>query len=226
MNCVISYFLQIIENDALYHCYKFLVKEGLITNKRCCLEKDGLCFPPQKEYDEDELMNNLNQYILEKSTFNIKYKIKGYEEENIDYPLLENVKEEYEEEATNEDFYNFEDINAVDLADYFLKMYQDNFIRVIEDTDKYKNNIYHFSLEEGNIWTNHRTKDEIKNMIPSVFLKSLLEQVELKYKNDGSLKDKTQKYLTNKLKTTSSLNNIIEMIESKIKTEKRIIFNY
>ena len=53
MNCVISYFLQIIENDALYHCYKFLVKEGLITNKRCCLEKDGLCFPPQKEYDED-----------------------------------------------------------------------------------------------------------------------------------------------------------------------------
>ena len=94
MNCVISYFLQIIENDALYHCYKFLVKEGLITNKRCCLEKDGLCFPPQKEYDEDELMDNLNKYISDKTTFNIKYKIKGYEEENIDYTLLENVKEE------------------------------------------------------------------------------------------------------------------------------------
>ena len=94
MNCVLSYFLQIIENDALYHCYKFLAKEGLITNKRCCLEKDGLCFPPQKEYDEDELMNNLNKYILDKTTFKITYKIKGYEEENIDYLLLENVKEE------------------------------------------------------------------------------------------------------------------------------------
>ena len=171
-------------------------------------------------------MKNLNKYILDKTTFKITYKIKGYEEENIDYPLLENVKEEYEEKVTDEDFYNFEDINAVDLADYFLKMYQDNFIRVVEDTDKNKNNIYYFSVEEGNIWTNHRTKAEIKNMIPSIFLNILLGQVELKYKNDGSLKDKTQKYLTKKLKITSFLNNIIEMIESKIKTEKRIIFNY
>ena len=48
MNCVISYFLQIIENDALYHCYKFLVKEGLITNKICCLEKDGFDFHHKK----------------------------------------------------------------------------------------------------------------------------------------------------------------------------------
>ena len=47
-----------------------------------------------KEYEEDELMNNLNKYILDKTTFNIKYKIKGYEEENKDYPFLENVKEE------------------------------------------------------------------------------------------------------------------------------------
>ena len=39
-------------------------------------------------------MNNLNKYIFDKTTFNIKYKIKGYEEENVDYPLLENVKEE------------------------------------------------------------------------------------------------------------------------------------
>jgi len=37
-------------------------------------------------------MNNLNKYILDKTTF--KYKNKCYEEENIDYPLIENVKEE------------------------------------------------------------------------------------------------------------------------------------
>ena len=163
MNCVISYFLQIIENDALYHCYKFFVKEGLISNKICCLERDGLCFPPQKEYNEDELMMNLNKYILDKTTFNIKYKIKGYEEENIDYPLLENIKEEYEEEVANEDFYNFEDINAVDLADYFLKIYQDNFIRVVEDTDKKKIIFITFQLKKeiyGRI-TEQKTKLKI-----------------------------------------------------------------
>lgn len=94
MNCVVSYFLQIIENDALYHCYKYLVKEGLIKNKVCCLEKDGLCFPPQKEYNEDELMSNLNKYILDKTTFRITYKIKKYEDENIDYKLLEDIQAE------------------------------------------------------------------------------------------------------------------------------------
>jgi hypothetical protein len=90
MNTVISYFLQIIENDALYHAYKFLVKEGLIKYKKCCLEKDGLCFPPQKDYNEDELTEKLNTYIMDKMNFKITYKIKKYDDENIDFSLLEN----------------------------------------------------------------------------------------------------------------------------------------
>jgi len=61
-------------------------------------------------------------------------------------------------------------------------MNQDNFIRVVEDTDKKIDNIYYFYVEEGNVWTNHRTKDEIKNMIPSVLINILFDQVELKYK--------------------------------------------
>ena len=75
-----SYFFQIIENHILYITYQFMVKKRIIKPKACELEYDGLCFPPTIEYNKDDLITELNQYIVDTTGLNIKYKFKDYEE--------------------------------------------------------------------------------------------------------------------------------------------------
>ena len=88
-NKVISYFLQILENECLYHLYEYLVKESILLPKNCCLEKDGICFPPNKKFDNDDLADSVNEYTYKKTGFRIKWKIKPYEAENIDTQLID-----------------------------------------------------------------------------------------------------------------------------------------
>ena len=87
-NRCISYFMQIIENDALYHAYKYLKKNGFITRNDVSLESDGLCFPPKKTINGSDI-ELLNKYVVSKTGFPIKYVIKKYEDENIYHDLIE-----------------------------------------------------------------------------------------------------------------------------------------
>jgi len=65
-NKVISYFLQILENECLYHLYEYLIKESILLPKHCSLEKDGICFPPNKQFDKDDLADGANKYTYKK----------------------------------------------------------------------------------------------------------------------------------------------------------------
>ena len=88
-NSVVSYFMQIIENDALFHAYKYLKKENILKDNIVSLEMDGLCFPPTRsltDYDVDEL----NKYVRNRmGGFPITYKIKKYLPENIYDDMIE-----------------------------------------------------------------------------------------------------------------------------------------
>ena len=61
-NRCISYFLQILENECLYHLYEFLTKKGYMYPKHCCLEKDGICLKPLIEFDNYNLCLDANEY--------------------------------------------------------------------------------------------------------------------------------------------------------------------
>ena len=79
-NSVVSYVLQILENDALYHAYKYLKKEKLITfngGELCSLEYDGLCFKPKRDITKLDIML-MNSYVCDKTGFPIVYALKGY----------------------------------------------------------------------------------------------------------------------------------------------------
>ena len=79
-NAVVSYVLQILENDALYHAYKYLKKEKLITfngGELCSLEYDGLCFKPKRDITKLDIIL-MNQYVCDKTGFPVVYALKGY----------------------------------------------------------------------------------------------------------------------------------------------------
>ena len=77
-NRTISYFLQVLENDCLYHLYEFLTKNGYMAPQNGCLEKDGICFKPLKDLPDD-LEAEANLYTKKQTGFEIKWKIKPYE---------------------------------------------------------------------------------------------------------------------------------------------------
>ena len=96
-NSIISYYLQIFENDALYHAFKFLSKNNLFNLSfskypMLSLEYDGLCFQPSKEITQD-IIDKLNQYVFDKCKLNITYKIKPYLPENIYHDEIETYKQ-------------------------------------------------------------------------------------------------------------------------------------
>ena len=78
-NSTISYFFQIVENHLVYMAYELLVAMGVITPRFCGLEYDGLNIPPNGSVvNHDETISVLNNFILNKSGLNIKFKFKKY----------------------------------------------------------------------------------------------------------------------------------------------------
>ena len=86
-----SYWCGAIENDIIYLCYKFLVKNGVILDKQnVILEYDGICYQKREgQTDEflNEILNQLNHKILKETGLNIIIKWKAYK--NI-YQITEN----------------------------------------------------------------------------------------------------------------------------------------
>jgi hypothetical protein len=106
-NKVVSYYLQILENECLYHMYEYLVKESILLPKYCSLEKDGICFKPNKEIDIDTA-EKINDYTFKKTDFRIKWKFKPYEDENVDTHLI-GIRETYCPEKTENTSLAFND---------------------------------------------------------------------------------------------------------------------
>lgn len=79
-NRTMSYFCGILENECLKHAYKYGVENGLFKARSIDLCFDGFTAPPPPAYtDMDFHINGMNQYIAEKTGFNIRMKVKGFE---------------------------------------------------------------------------------------------------------------------------------------------------
>jgi phage/plasmid-associated DNA primase len=80
-NSTISYFFQIVENHIVYSVYELLVGMRIITPKKCGLEMDGLNIPPNGSiYDKDDTIKVINNFVLNDTGLNIKFKFKPYGE--------------------------------------------------------------------------------------------------------------------------------------------------
>jgi hypothetical protein len=90
---VTSYWFQAIENHIIHICYQFLVEKGIIKEKRCGLEYDGICIPPTDiEIDKSKLIADINSIIYLKTGLPIKMKFKDYDEKYILTDIIEKRK--------------------------------------------------------------------------------------------------------------------------------------
>ena len=141
-NRVISYFLQVFENHSMYYCYKYLCEHGFIKDNICCLEKDGICFPPAKTLNYDDEIDKINDYVIQQTGIKVKYAFKAYDEENIDRNLLENLDRDVKESG---DIDHEIEYSHYGVASYILKHQKDYW--------RYCNGVlYSFDVETG-LWS-------------------------------------------------------------------------
>jgi hypothetical protein len=90
---VTSYWFQAIENHIIHICYQFLVEKGIIKEKRCGLEYDGICIPPTDiEIDKTKLIADINSIIYLRTGLPVKMKFKEYDEKYILTDIIEKRK--------------------------------------------------------------------------------------------------------------------------------------
>jgi hypothetical protein len=79
-NRTMSYFCGILENECLKHAYKYGVENGLFKPRRIDLCYDGFSAPsPPPFTDMPFHINEMNNYILEKTGFAVKMKVKPFD---------------------------------------------------------------------------------------------------------------------------------------------------
>jgi len=153
-NKTISYFLQILENECLYSMYEYLVKESIMLPKHCSLEKDGICFKPNKEIDIDTA-DKINDYTYSKTDFRIKWKFKPYEADNIDIHLIDirNTycpdKNENTSLSFNEDDEKYEAMKIEFEATHFKVKDKDNYF-IIKNDGREVDNVKERVMVAGN----------------------------------------------------------------------------
>jgi hypothetical protein len=90
-NTLVSYYLGAFENDCLYHAYCYLVDNGLIKKRHCALAYDGLTAPhPPPHTDLSFHLGACNDYIFEKTGFQVRLVVKKFEEDTILRDVIDN----------------------------------------------------------------------------------------------------------------------------------------
>ena len=89
---VMAYFCGTIENEILHIAYKFLCERGIIQNDLVLLEYDGLCFPNPHVENLDEIINELNFIIRDKTKLNVRMINKKYDPEYVHQDIIEQRK--------------------------------------------------------------------------------------------------------------------------------------
>lgn len=89
---VMAYFCGTIENEILHIAYKFLCDRGVIKNDKALLEYDGLCFPNPNMENLDDIIDELNYNIREKTKLNVKMINKKYDNEYVHQDIIEQRK--------------------------------------------------------------------------------------------------------------------------------------
>ena len=221
-----SYFFQIVENHILYITYQFMVEKGIIKPKECELEYDGLCFPPTIEYNKDDLITELNQYIVDTTGLNIKYKFKGYEEsamqELIDQRDLLDVLsktdndetdgEDMEKTLTLREYVPYEFGTDVGMYDFLIENHKDKFIW-IRGKDSVKGDLYCWKETEC-CWENGDL--EFIRFISRDGI-DMLDKIRYKAGNDAKvsveLLQQIYGYTESAIKTLHTLNKVKDIIK-------------
>lgn len=100
-NRTMAYFCGILENECLKHAYKFGLRENLFPQRGIDLCYDGFTAPaPPVGTDMDAVIASMNAYILEKTGFHIRFKVKPFEK--VITSVLEARRADVDDDATDE----------------------------------------------------------------------------------------------------------------------------
>lgn len=222
---VMSYYLQECECRILEVIYKYCNSKGINENKNIVLCADGLMIPSDKFYDE--LIDELEKEILEKTNFNLKLIEKpldqGYDIEDIKNNKIINIELLTETEES--------------IIKLFID-YTDNFV-----INKINGYIYHWNghywvCDIKEVYINTYLKDqfykyvytELNNMRYEINKDHINKKEVKEEKEDKRISkiDKFTKFLTQKCHGVSSAKNLIDGIKVRltIKSEKIIFDNY
>jgi hypothetical protein len=126
---VMAYFCGTIENEILHLAYKFMCERGVIKNNEVLLEYDGLCFPNPRLTDFDEILNELNYKIREKTKINVKMINKKYDIEYVHNDIMElrDKPREIYEDTDNETKSVPTEISTEEEFDYDFDSVSDRF---------------------------------------------------------------------------------------------------
>ncbi len=170
-NRTMSYWCGAIENDIIYICYKFLLKNNIIKPRCYALEFDGICFKRDNEHTDlflNDILQQLNNKILDETGFNIKmiwkkYKNKYIHQDIIDY--VNNIKEEKQ--------YTFEELSKIfeethckiKNKGFFIKHTSDKIIPMSKSTllISYENMIYYKETNNEILTSHNFIKDWLRN---------------------------------------------------------------
>ena len=86
---LMSYYCGCLENEIVYTTATYLIKNGLMEAKRFLPEYDGLCLPtPEKEFDANQVIFEINNKILKETGLAVKMKFKGYQAKHIHQEVI------------------------------------------------------------------------------------------------------------------------------------------
>lgn len=87
---VCSYFYGVIENDALYDLYQFLLNKHSIVDCEVSPEYDGMCFKPMENIDYQSLFDEFSDIYFNENNFRVNFKVKSYDRVRQD--ILDEMK--------------------------------------------------------------------------------------------------------------------------------------
>lgn len=140
-----SYWCGAVENEIIHICYKFLVKRGIIIDKKnVVLEYDGICFKQNDEVDSellDSVLCELNDKILKETSLQVTMKWKGYKSENIHSEIIEALNESQSEisetdqsEDSDDDYESFKEVSWRFERNHLKIKNKGIFIKELDDT--------------------------------------------------------------------------------------------
>jgi len=170
-----SYWCGSIENEIIHICYKFLVKRGIIIDKKnVVLEYDGICFKQNDGLDSellDSVLCELNDKILKETNLQVTMKWKGYKPEHIHNDIIETLSNmtdseislSEESEESDDDYESFQVVSDRFERNHLKIKNKGIFIKELDDTI--------IVMSKSNLITSYEhmiyTKAVLKNGKPS-----------------------------------------------------------
>jgi len=154
-NATVSYWCGAIENDIIHTAYKYLVSQGIIKDRCCSPEYDGICFKPIKEHNWEELAIDINNQIQTKTGLSVRGKFKGYTK------VCQDIIDSYSKMTTEpkEAILETENYENAECYTDFKREFEKTHCKIID-----KSNFYKIKRDSCGVLTEIKifTKEELK----------------------------------------------------------------